>query len=165
LGELGPSVCSVENVFCWARKYPAPREDGDKTTVYDGDQPVLEGENPIEVHVFESDHVLVNETLGPPNHQERHVLHDDFQPYLCADDPNIDANYDPQQDRCSFVHRKVFSDSAGDVLITTTGRGKNINGKWKVFNERTGQFIFNGIDQWIIHQVQTVGVCQDDPQE
>lgn len=162
VGAIPAQICTVENVFCWAKRRPAPRQDQSEATVVDGEASVLIGNNPIRTFIFDNSSTLVNQTLpeGVIPGVGSHVLHDSQSIDLCADSDSygmINAN----SPRCSYVHRQVQSES-GNIVVRTHGEGHNPNANAVVLNEIVGQSIFSEVDQWIRMQMAMHGSCSDD---
>ena len=182
LPEIIPAeVCTEENVFCWARRRPAPREDHtDDSLAQDGDRETLLGvpglpflpdeTDPIFTRVDPDNLVYRNETAPT------HLLHDPLQAEGCADfdEAPLRTDIDPRR---SFVERQVSRGDDGIVRISTRGEGFNpvaaLNPADAVvvappivefydfvaLNELGGILIFNGVDRWIQEQLATRGVC------
>ena len=161
-GVIPAAVCSVENLFCWARRQPAPRaNESDETLAVDGGQEDLSGVpgsgriDPIITHVDEENYTYRNET------DDGHLLHDSRQDENCADF----AEYPMRgqiPDRCSYVERQVFEDENDFVKISTHGEGYNPvteDYDFVEFNEIGGIRIFSDVDRWVINKLIREGVC------
>ncbi|MCH7980207.1 MAG: hypothetical protein IID59_01780 [Proteobacteria bacterium] len=156
-------ICTVENVFCWAKRNPAPRENDSEATIMNGDDSVLKGGNPIRTHVFDPVFAVVNETLpaGVIPGVQAHMLHDPLQIENCGNHPTS-GEINQNSPRCAYVHRQVeLSASGSQVLISTHGEGHNapLN---RALNEFGGKQIFNDVDIWVRQKMATDGACTDD---
>lgn len=165
-GTIPAAVCTVENVFCWARRRPAPRsEDSDNSLAKDGENETLAGipfsgrTDPIITRVDEVNHGYRNET------DDGHLLNDPNQTEGCADYTDY-PNRTDIPDRCSYVDRNVYEGSNGVVRISTHGAGYNpvetvfnpVTNTWNTYdfatlNELAGIFIFNSVDLWVQQQL------------
>ncbi|MEL6300074.1 MAG: hypothetical protein AAFR07_00375 [Pseudomonadota bacterium] len=161
-GPFGPKItsadCTLANLFCWMKKAPAPRQDNLTTTVTDGQESVLWGNNPIQTHIFDGATTLVNETL------RTHLLDDPFQTLDCGKFPTaaqIIGNPNAPN-RCSFVLRRGFTDSNGVISIETDGRGYSPSSAVEAFNELSGEAIFRGVDAWVLSKMIQEGSCAPD---
>jgi len=165
---IEPEHCTLDNVYCWQKKNPAPRANGQTTTVANGQQSLLDGGNPIITWVHPDKRVLVNETLGADNAfgASPHVLHDPAQSRDCArnkpDWSDINGPDQNQPSRCSYLHRQTRLSSSGtNIEIATHGEGFNPEG-WAGSNEFGGYIIFSRVDRWVQRQLAVVGACSDD---
>ena len=141
---IGEAHCTIENVFCWMRRQPAPRQDGTYDLVANGQSNVLTGGNPIVTHVNTAGKTIINET------RPGHILHDAYQSPGCG-------AQNPIPDRCSFVERSV-SNNGQSIRITTRGEGYNPDSLQVLANEVGGETIFESVDEqkkW----VKEVGSC------
>ncbi len=163
-GTIPAAVCTLENVYCWQKRNPAPRQNDSEATIQPDEPSLLDGNNPIRTHVYDADRVIVNETLGDTNPFEvsAHILHDPLQLPDCAANPDYNVINGPNGDsRCSYVHRQTKAVGNG-IRILTNGEGFNRNDFWVGVNEQMGERIFRGIDQWIRIKMATEGACTDD---
>ena len=151
--SIPAAVCTLQNVFCWQKRNPAPRDDSgdDHSAEPPFDDTELWGlmsTNPIRTHVFEGALVTVNETLPAdviPG-TTAHILHDPLQTLNCAAHeswPDINTN----SPRCAYVHRETCM-SGSDIAIRTHGEGNN-GGIMDEVNEVVGEYMFEGVDEWI----------------
>ena len=152
------SVCTLENVFCWARRRPAPRKDSaDDSTADDGETQFLWdfiGTNPIVTWVDPQSNTYVNQTL------ETHVFHDGAQDPECGDVSDLtDLGSFPE--RCAIVQRRA-KDFGNTINMTTIGRGHNADNLEKALNEYWGKRIFDDVDEWIQRRLAEDGVCTND---
>ncbi|MEM7280957.1 MAG: VCBS repeat-containing protein [Pseudomonadota bacterium] len=155
--QIAPAECTLQNVYCWAKKNPAPRQYRSvrHRTVKDGERSILWYNNPIATFLFPSSHVLSNSTLPG------HIFHD---PDATSDTCGEFATWQQLKQvhpRCSFVHRDV-STQASDVVISTRGEGHNANLLLVAANEEIGERTFSGIDRWIRRRLAKEGSCTDD---
>ncbi len=151
--NIVPSVCTEENVYCWAKRNPAPRTNGSTATVSDREDSVLWVANPIRTHIFDVPNVLVNNTLVT------HRFHDPLATPNCGDHSNVSSI----PGRCSFVHRRVAPSSGNIIKMETTGEGHNPTFGQAAFNTIVGRAIFDGVDSWIRRRLAIDGACTDGP--
>ncbi len=148
--DTSDPFCTLENVWCWAKRWPAPRQSGSEHIVSNGDLDDVEGGYPIVTWVFDPDRRFVNET------RQGHILHDPEMPTQpgCGNQP---AGQIPP--RCSTVERvvKVSSDGSS-ILIETLGTGFNPP-LAKTANEVGGRIIFRNVDRRIEDWVREQGAC------
>lgn len=152
---LNPN-CTLEQAWCWAKKFPAPRDTLELRTAQDGEledlMPLLQSTpNPIRVHVDDATRTLINET------QPGHDFHDPLAQNNCA----IQQPSPPQ--RCAWVRRTVENGLLGDIVIKTHGEGHNPSKYSVLLNEVIGDMTFGSIDQFISIQLAIGGTCVDDP--
>lgn len=160
------SICTTANVFCWLKRYPAPRQNDSTATIESGDASILDGNNPIFTYVFENSRTIVNETRGAlADGTPTHVLHDPLQIEGCGASDSIPAlnsvvGTNGQAGRCSYVHRQVIQN--GDRIdIRNHGEGYNPPG-YASLNEIIGSDIFRDANQWVMRRMADEGACNDD---
>lgn len=153
-------VCTIENVYCWQRRMPAPRADSRDTSLVDAPfeesdlSGFIEFPNPITTFVYPDSFVTVNET------QDGHRLHDEFQEPGCAAHREWQSinGFGPIPNRCSYVWRKT--QSIGEKIhIITHGEGYNPTPRAAKANEKGGTWIFNDVNDWIRVQLAREGMC------
>ena len=176
IGTIKAEHCTKENVFCWAKRRPAPRADetddslatnrGDETL---GGLPRTDRTDPIVTWIDDESCTYRNETMPG------HILHDPSQVFSCADfDMTPTLNDVP--DRCSVVDRHAV-EIDGTIQVLTTGQGynpvvvkppvRNANGTLTpgrvfdmvTFNEVGGGTIFRDVDIWVQEQLMLRGAC------
>jgi len=159
--SIPKEICTVENVFCWAKRNPAPRENESEATIENGDDSVLDGGNPIRTHVVDSVFTLVNETLpaGVIPGVQAHMLHDPLQIEDCAEYSTWEE-INQNSPRCAYVHRQTAV-VGSQVLIRTHGEGHNAPGN-RALNEIGGRRIFRDVDVWVRERMAEDGACTDD---
>ncbi len=158
------SWCTLENIACWGRHYPAPYEDES-----DHNKPIANGAesklsncmifdeekycdrfgirdpNPILTAVGTagklSEHAIANTTLAG------HIFHDKDNPAECPKKLNDDKDWKTSTPNgCSQVYREPnLQDSK--ITMRTRGYGK---GKWGPLNDQQGQPIFSELDKKMI---------------
>lgn len=146
---ISPSNCTLNNVFCWAKRMPGPRTNGSTATVSNGDISILWIKNPIRTFIFKNEDVLVNNTL------DEHIFHD---PIAFSDRCGEHANWQDIPDRCSYVHRDV-TPTGTNIKIETHGEGYNPTIGYVLLNQIGGRVIFNGVDDWIRRRLALTGQC------
>ena len=136
----GPK-CTVENVWCWLKKLPAPAGDTDlplptKKQGDDTNVPVL---GPV-IHdeLDEAERRIRNTTLPD------HILH----------------NPTPGMEKSSYVDRTVVQNPDGSIDIETVGRG---TGRFAKGNEWLAPFVFGNTDKHIRGWVRDEPLCRDSP--
>lgn len=157
------SVCTLENVWCWAKRKPANIADQDDTsTTISGETNDLQWGNPVTTYAYDNERVLVNVT------QEGHWFHDTLQAEDCGENKKTVTELNNVSGpngigRCAYVHRQVVP-RGNDIHITTHGEGHNPGNTAVLINELAGEFVvFPPIDRWIQRQLATQGACVDDP--
>ena len=90
--DTSEAFCTLENVWCWAKRWPAPRQSGSEHVVDDEEAVLLKGGHPIATWVDDANRRFVNETLGAPTHPDlgeigAHIFHDPLQSFRCGDGP------------------------------------------------------------------------------
>ncbi len=149
--EQPPSayLCTVANVWCWLKKFPAPRSANEGKTIRNGEKSVLAGDNHITTRVDETDHALYNGTVAP------HILHNSNQPLDCPR-----TRFDANRDQCSETSRIVTQGADGKIYINTHGTGYN---RFPKVNQTIGPPTFD-YENLLIYQKQHAGAaCVDDP--
>ena len=156
--EQTKSWCTLENVACWGRHYPAPYDDeADHETAISneaeselGNCMFVAGEktcwswlntNPIRTKVGVegglSEHELVNGTLSG------HILHDPNSPSDCPKPLNKDKDWmTSTPNGCSQTHRVPHLEN-GKITMRTRGFG---SGPYADFNDEQGPLIFKDLD-------------------
>jgi len=131
----GDSLCTIENVFCWAKVLNAPRDGGVfNQPIENGGPSILDGRNPIITHTEGPGvppNTIINET------RPTHIFHPDGQADGCALTGTLP---------CAIVERQVKEDSNGGIRIMNMGTG---NARFPMSNELGGQILFEGLDQQI----------------
>lgn len=155
-GVIPKEVCTLQNVFCWATKQPAPRADrSDESRATNGGTEVLRGDprpdtDPITTWVDDDNYQYRNET------QPTHVLHDPQAQPDCADFAGA-ASRDDIPARCAYVERQVLNNN-GVIDISTHGEGYN-HPEIVPINELGGIRIFRDVDEWVREKLAKEGQC------
>ncbi len=148
------SSCTMEQVYCWSKRRPAPRQNGSSATIGHGERSILPVLNPIRTWLHEPEHVLVNNTLWG------HVFHDPTVPFWDEDCGNH-ASWEDIPLSCAYVHRDVVQ--WPEIRILTHGEGHNRRTWQARLNEYAGKRIFRGVDEWIRERLAQDGTCTDGP--
>lgn len=130
-----PSHCTVENVWCWLKKYPAPVAKNEGKTVADGADLTLVGDNPVEVDVDDATRTLHNVT------EDGHIFHNPAQTG-CPHRPGTPAQ--PVTTRCAQTRRQVVKRADGTIVIETDGQGA---GPYPEVNDALGPYKFRKVDR------------------
>ncbi|MBC6428483.1 MAG: hypothetical protein GDA55_04545 [Cellvibrionales bacterium] len=154
------NVCTLQNVFCWSKKNPAPRKNTlNQKTAKHGKSEELIGSNRVITWIDENGYTHINET------QEGHILHDSLAKPNCANLKGGLKDISTIPDRCSYVQRKVQHSIArpSDIEIFTHGAGYNSPPIMSEINKVFGRGIFKNTDSWIRNRLAKKGTCTDDP--
>ena len=132
-----PSYCTLENMWCWLQKFPAPVAEDFGKTVKNGATVTLIGDNPVQVYVDDATRTIHNVTVA------NHILHNPAQTG-CPQRPGQPVQ--PAATRCSQTRRQIEMRD-GAIWIDTAGQG---SGAYPEVNELLGPYVFRTVDQELI---------------
>ena len=141
-----PSHCTLDNMWCWLKKYPAPVAKDVGETVENGAEVTLVGDNPIQVDVDEASRTIHNVTV------DGHIFHNPAQKG-CPHRPGQPAQ--PAATRCSQTRRQVDMRDGG-IWVDTQGQG---SGPYPEVNELLGPYVFKNVDAdlaWAALEPETI---------
>jgi len=151
--------CTLENIACWGRHYPAPHQDesNHEKPVTNGAVSKLgqcavvagrrvcvpkEGGNPIRTMIGTEgklpEHAIANTTL------EGHIFHDPNNPEGCPKKLNDGDWKTSPSNGCSQVYREPHLQKNSKIVMRTRGFG---SGGFRVFNNVQGPPIFRELNQ------------------